>query len=84
MATQIVTTEPTAQTPNPTPRRYTHRGYTLTLTDAGLTVHYEGRHVGDAIGMSKADALIDTDVAQRKARNFRNMGRCENDPNALI
>lgn len=76
--------EATTATPATAPKTYTHRGYTLTLTDAGLTVQHEGRHVGEAIGMSKADALIDADVAQRKARNFRNMGRSENDPNTLI
>ncbi len=81
MANQIVTTEKT-ETPHPAPR--THRGYTLTLTDTGLTVHYEGRHVGDAIGMSAANTLIDADVAQRKAANMRKMGRHENNPNDLI
>lgn len=79
MADQILPTET-----NPAPKTYTHRGYTLTLTDTGLSVHYEGRRVGDAIGMAAANTLIDVDVTQRKAVLMRKMGRHENNPNDLI
>lgn len=87
MANQILPTtqtEATTATPATTAKTYTHRGYTLTLIDAGLTVYYEHRFVGETVGMSAANTLIDADVAQRKAALMKKMGRHENRATDLI
>lgn len=82
--TVSASTEATAAPLEVAARTYTHRGYTLSLIDAGLTIHYEGRFVGNAIGMAAASTLIDADVQQRKAANMRKMGRHDNNPDDLI
>jgi hypothetical protein len=82
--TVSASTEATAAPLEVALRTHTHRGYTLSLIDAGVTIHYEGRFVGNASGMAGANTLIDADVQQRKAYLMKIMGRHEPKETDLI
>lgn len=61
-----------------------YKGYQIVDKADCYQVLHGSDYIGGANTVDEAQALADRDIEARKARNFRNMGRHENNPNDLI
>lgn len=61
-----------------------YKGYQIVDKGDCYQVLRGADYIGGANLIEEAKALADADIEKRRARNFRNMGRHENNPDDLI